>query len=67
MGRLLRPKLEEGGRMFLQNVGTFTVLHSIASLRVTIMITFLAPVQQLLLAPKRNAIKIFAVGYDIQE
>lgn len=67
MGRQLRPKLEESGRMFLQNFGILTILNSITSLRVIIMTTFLALVQKLLLAPMRNAIKIFAVGYDIQE
>jgi hypothetical protein len=67
MGRLQRHKLEEGGSFFLQSVGTFTILHSFTSLRVIIVITFLALLQQLLLAPKMNAVEIFAVGYDIQE
>jgi hypothetical protein len=67
MGRLLRPKLEEGGRMYLQNFGTFTILNSITSLRVIILKTFFALVEKLLHAPKRNAVKIFAVIYDIQE
>jgi hypothetical protein len=66
MRRLLHPNLEEGGRTFHQNAGTFTILHGITSLRVIIMIHFLALVQ-LLLAPERNAVKIFAFGYDIQE
>jgi len=35
--------------------------------KVIIMVTFLALVQQLLLAPETNAVKIFALGYDIQE
>jgi len=67
VGILQRPKLEEGGSTFLQNIGTITILSSVSSLRVIIMVTFLALVQQLLLYPKRKAIKIFALGYDIQE
>jgi len=67
MGVLQRPKLEEGGNMFLQNIGTITILHSVTSLRDIIMVNFLALVQQLLLYSKRKAVKIFALGYDIQE
>jgi len=64
MDRLLLPKLEEGRSIFLQNVSNFFISHSI---RVIIMITFLALVQKLLLVPKRNAVKIFAFGYDSQD
>jgi len=67
MGRLQRSKLEEGGSIFLQNVDTFNILHRITSLRVITVITFLTLVKQLLLYPKRNAVKIFALGCVNQE